>query len=175
MESRGKAPRRNAAKRQKGQKIMRKSNSKEARRAIEAYVLEEVETINERSEYDGKLNPARPVSSAFETIREEMDYQSYIGPASDRPVYGAGLAAKYDAAGRHDHYTASTPYRVMWLYAAIGNLEAYTGPIYQRLREWLDETPEESDRYTDTEAERLFYHLTASAFERLYQRENRTR
>lgn len=150
---------------------MRKSNSKEARRAIEAYVLEEVETINERSEYDGKLNPARPVSSAFETIREEMDYQSYIGPASDRPVYGAGLAAKYDAAGRHDHYTASTPYRVMWLYAAIGELEAYTGPIYQRLREWLDETHEESARYTDTEAERLFYHLTASAFERLYSRE----
>lgn len=150
---------------------MRKSNSKEARRAIEAYVLEEVETINERSEYDG----ARPVSSAFETIREEMDYQSYIGPASDRPVMGEGLAAKYEAAGRHDHYTAATPYRVMWLYAAIGELEVYTGPIYQRLAEWLDETHEEADRYTDTEAERLFYHLTASAFERLYQRENRSK
>ena len=150
---------------------MRKSNSKEARRAVEAYILEEIETINERSEYDGKLNPARPVSSAYETIREEMSYQSYIGPASDRPVYGTGLAAKYDAAGRHDHYTAATPYRVMWLYAAIGELEAYTGPIYQRLREWLDETPEEAARYSDTEAERLFYHLTASAFERLYDRE----
>lgn len=154
---------------------MRNSNSRETRRAVEAYVLEELEAINERSEYDGKLNPARPVSSAFETIREEMDYQSYIGPASDRPVYGAGLAAKYDAAGRHDHYAAATPYRIMWLYAAIGNLEAYTGPIYQRLRDWLDETPEESDRYTDTEAERLFYHLTASAFERLYTRETEPR
>lgn len=154
---------------------MRNSNSKETRRAVEAYILEELEAINERSEYDGKLNPARPISSAYETIREEMEYQSYIGPASDRPVYGAGLAAKYDAAGHHDHYAAVTPYRVMWLYAAIGNLEAYTGPIYQRLREWLDETHEESARYTDTEAERLFYHLTASAFQRLYDRETTPR
>ena len=146
---------------------MRNSNSRETRRAVEAYILAEIEDINERSEYEG----TRPITAAFETMREEMDYQSYIGPASDRPVYGAGLAKKYAAAGRHDHYAAATPYRVMWLYAAIGNLEAYTGPIYENLREWLDETPEESDRYTDTEAERLFYHLTASAFERLYTRE----
>lgn len=150
---------------------MRNSNSRETRRAVEAYVLEELEAINERSEYDGRLNPVRPISSAYETLRDEMSYQSYVGPASDRPVYGAGLSAKYEAAGHHDHYTASTPYRVMWLYAAIGNLEAYTGPIYQRLREWLDETHEEAARYSDTEAERLFYHLTASAFERLYNRE----
>lgn len=151
---------------------MRKSNSKETRRAVEAYVFEEIRNILDRAD---QKHTTRPVSSAFETIRGEMDYQSYIGPASDRPVYGAGLAAKYNAAGRHDHYTASTPYRVMWLYAAIGELEAYTGPIYQRLREWLDETTEEAARYSDTEAERLFYHLTASAFERLYNRENLTR
>lgn len=147
---------------------MRRSNSKETRRAVEAYVLEKIGDILDRCE---EPETARPVSKAFEIIREEMDFQSYYGPASDRPVYGAGLAAKYEAANRYDHYTASTPYRVMWLYAAIGNLEAYTGPIYQRLREWLDETREEADRYTDTEAERLFYHLTASAFERLYNRE----
>jgi len=151
---------------------MRKSNSKETRRAVEAYVLEELEAINERAEYDGVLNPARPVSSAFELLKDEMSFQSYYGPASDRPVMGEGLAAKYEAAGRHDHYTAATPYRVMWLYAAIGELEAYTGPIYQRLAEWLDETPEEADRYTDTQAERQFYHMTAAAFERLYNREN---
>ena len=154
---------------------MRRSNSKETRRAVEAYVLEELEAINERAEFDGVLNPARPVSSAFELLKDEMSFQSYYGPASDRPVMGEGLAAKYDAAGRHDHYTAATPYRVMWLYAAIGNLEAYTGPIYQRLRDWLEETPEEADRYTDTEAERLFYHLTASAFERLYNKEQRSK
>ena len=147
---------------------MRKSNSKETRRAVEAYVLEELE--NRRDSYEDP-DTMRPISWAFGIMREETDYQSYIGPASDRPVYGAGLAAKYEAAGHYDHYTASTPYRVMWLYAAIGNLEAYTGPIYQRLREWLDETPEEAARYSDTEAERLFYHLTASAFERLYDRE----
>ena len=151
---------------------MRRSNSKEARRAIEAYVLDMIEDINERSE---EPETTRPVTSAYETMRDEMDYQSYVGPASDRPVYGAGLAAKYDAAGHHDHYAAMTPYRVMWLYAAIGSLEVYTGPIYQRLREWLDETPEEAARYSDTEAERLFYHLTASAFERLYDREQRSK
>lgn len=149
---------------------MRNSNSKETRRAVEAYVLEAIATINERGDQE---TPDRPVTAAFETISEEMDFQSYYGPASDRPVMGVGLAAKYDAAGRHDHYTAATPYRTMWLYAAIGELEVYTSDIYKHLREWLDETHEESSRYTDTEAERLFYHLTAAAFERLYDRENR--
>lgn len=147
---------------------MRSSNSRETRRAVEAYMLEQVAAINDRTDQE---HTTRPVTAALETIREEMDFQSYIGPASDRPVYGAGLAAKYKAAGHRDHIAAVTTYRIMWLYAAIGELEAYTGPIYQRLREWLEETPEESARYTDTEAERLFYHLTASAFERLYNRE----
>lgn len=151
---------------------MRRSNSKEARRAVEAYIMAELETVNERSEYEGIFNPLRPVSSAFKLLKDEMSFQSYYGPASDRPVMGEGLAAKYEAAGRHDHYTAAAPYRVMWLYAAIGELEAYTGPIYQRLAEWLDETTEEAARYTDTQAERQFYHMTAQAFERLYNREN---
>lgn len=154
---------------------MRRSNSKETRRAVEAYIMAELETINERSEYNGIYNPARPVSSAFELLKDEMSFQSYYGPASDRPVMGEGLAAKYEAAGRHYHYTAATPYRVMWLYAAIGELEAYTGPIYQRLAEWLDETHEEAARYTDTQAERQFYHMTAAAFERLYNREQRSK
>lgn len=147
---------------------MRNSNSRETRRAVEAYVLEAVEAINERSDAP---ETTRPVTAALETLREEMDYQSYIGPASDRPVYGAGLAAKYEAAHRYDHYSAVTPYRVMWLYASIGELEVYTSDIYRRLAQWLDETHEEANRYTDTEAERLFYHLTASAFQRLHDRE----
>lgn len=151
---------------------MKKSNCREVRRAVEAYVLQELETINERGEYDGTFNYARPVSSAFNVLREEMDYQSYYGPASDRPVMGAGLAAKWDAAGSHDHYTAVTPYRVMWLYAAIGSLEPYTGDIRRLLAEWLDETHEEAARYSDTQAERQFCHMTAQAFERLYEREN---
>lgn len=151
---------------------MRSSNSRETRRAVESYILEQVAAINDRTDQE---HTTRPVTAAFETIRGEMDFQSYIGPAEDRPVYGAGLAAKYEAAGRHDHIAAVTPYRVMWLYAAVGELEAYTGPIYQHLRDWLEETHEESNRYTDTEAERLFYHLTASAFERLYNKEQRSK
>lgn len=151
---------------------MRRSNSKEARRAVEAYVLESLETVNERSEYNGTYNPNRPVSSAFELLKDEMSYQSYYGSSSDMPVLGAGLAADYDRAGRHDHYTASTPYRVMWLYASIGELEVYTSSERRLLAEWLDETPEEASRYTDTQAERQFYHMTAAAFERLYDREN---
>lgn len=147
---------------------MRSSNSRETRRAVESYMLEQVAAINDRTDQEPTT---RPVAAAFETIREEMEFQSYIGPASDRPVYGAGLAAKYEAAGRYDHIAAVTPYRVMWLYAAIGELEVYTADVYRLLRDWLEETHEEAARYTDTEAERLFYHLTASAFERLYKRE----
>lgn len=147
---------------------MRNSNSKETRRAVEAYVLEAIAAINERGDQG---EPARPVTAAFETISEEMDFQSYYGPASDRPVMGAGLAKKYEDAGHYDHYAANSPRGVMWLYAASGELEPYTSGVYKRLREWLDETHEESNRHTDTEAERLFYHLTATAFERLYDRE----
>ena len=153
---------------------MRKSNSKEARRAIEAYVLEEVETINERSEYDGKLNPARPVSSAFETICEEMDYQS-AAAADQREIMGAGLAAKYEAAGRYNHIAATTPYWVWYLAASQGEFFAYTEQARALLRDCLQETPEEAARYSDGQVWDLYRHLTASAFERLYQRENRTR
>lgn len=151
---------------------MRRSNSKETRRAVESYILD---AIRDRLDSYDEPDTARPVSQFYRIASDEMEYQSYYGPASDRPVYGAGLAAKYEQAGHHDHYTAATPYRVMWLYAAIGELEAYTGPIYQRLAEWLDETHEEAARYTDTQAERLFYHLTASAFERLYNKEQRSK
>lgn len=148
---------------------MRRSNSRETRQAVEAYVLEAVEAINDRADQE---NTPRPVAAAYATIREEMNWQSYYGPASDRPVMGEELAAKYEAAHRYDHYAAANPYRVLWLYASIGELETYTSDISRLLAQWLEETPEEAERYSDTEAERLFYHLTAQAFERLYSREN---
>lgn len=148
---------------------MRKSNSKEARRAIEAYVLEEVETINERSEYDGKLNPARPVSSAYETLREEMSYQSdYDG---NSVIMGEGLAKKYRAAGRAGFVAATTPRLVWWLACKAGCFAVSYYDQRAAIAEWLEETPEEAARYSNDDVLRTYAHLTASAFERLYNRE----
>lgn len=143
---------------------MRKSNSKEARRAVEAYVMDEVCDIIERT---GEPEPVRPVTAAFNTLNEEMSFQSYH--SNDRDIIGSGLAKKYREAGRWSGYTAATgPYWVWYLAVFDGEFEAYTGDVYDRLRSWLDETEEEAERYNSDQAWKLYAHMTASAFERLY-------
>lgn len=147
---------------------MRKSNSKEARRAVEAYVMDEVNDIIERT---GEPEPARPVTAAFNTLKEEMSFQSYH--SNDRDIIGSGLAKKYREAGRWSGYTAATgPYLVWYLAVFNGEFEAYTGSVYDRLRFWLDETEEEAERYNSDQAWKLYAHMSASAFERLHEREN---
>lgn len=155
---------------------MRRSNSKEARRAVEAYVLESLEAINERAEYDGTFDPARPVTSAFNVLMHELAWQS----TSDRhdthlEIMGAELARSYDVAGRHNHITANNPYRVWQLYALSGNVAAYTDDQRAAVASWLDQTPEEAARYSSDQVEAQFCHMTASAFERLYEREQRNK
>lgn len=146
---------------------MRKSNSKEARRAVEAYVMDEVNDIIERT---GEPEPARPVTAAFNTLKDEMSFQSYH--SNDRDIIGAGLAKKYRDAGRWSGYTAATgPYWVWYLAVFNGEFEAYTGDVYDRLRSWLDETEEEAERYNSDQAWNLYANMTASAFKRLHERE----
>lgn len=155
---------------------MRKSNSKEARRAVEAYVLKAIEPVNERARFDGTFDPAIPVTSAFNVLMHELDYQS----ACDRHVtgleiMGAGLARDHERAGRHDHITADNPYRVWQLFALIGSVEVWTADQRAALANWMDETPEEASRYSADQVEAQFCHMTAQAFERLYNREQRAR
>jgi hypothetical protein len=146
---------------------MRRSNSKEARRAVEAYVLEEIEAVNERMEQE---HTHRPVSAAFDTLKDEMSYQSDY--ADNRAILGTGLAAKYRKAGRYGFVAATTPY---WVWVLACKAGCFTIDYYsqrQLLAAWLDETPEEADKYSNDDVLRRYCHLTAQAFERLYDREN---
>ena len=48
---------------------------------------------------------------------------------------------------------------------------AYTDDVCNALKSWLDETEEEAERYGCDQAWSLYAHLSAAAFERLYDRE----
>lgn len=149
---------------------MRKSNSKEARRAVEAYVLDYVSDINERMEQPDTL---RPVSAAFDTLKDEMEFQSdYDG---NRAIMGAGLAAKYHKAGRYGFVAATTPYWTWWLACKAGEFAISYYDQREHVRQWLDQTPEEADRYSNDDAARMYCHMTAQAFERLYNKEQRSK
>lgn len=147
---------------------MRSSNSKEARRAIERYVLDVIEDRTDRDE----PATARPITRAFETLNEEMSFQSYH--EANREIIGEGLAQKYRAAGRFrfpGYVTATTPYWVWYLAVFQGEFEAYTDGVRAELISWLDESPAEADQYSNDQAWRHYAHLTAKAFQRLYDRE----
>lgn len=143
---------------------MIKSNSKAARRAVEAYVLTEIEDVNDRMEQENTI------SAAFETLNDEMSYQS-TSLNDGREIMGAGLAAEYHKARRYDFVAASTPYWVWCLAAQMGEFDVYYQQMRDHVAEWLQETPEEASRYSDSEVQQRYYHMTASAFERLYNKE----
>ena len=167
MESRGESlTTQEPQERQRGQKTMRSSNSKEARRAVEAYVLSEID----RRTDDDAPETTRPVTRAFETLKDEMKWQSAYDSA-DRVIMGEDLAKKYRAAGRRNFINATTPYHVWYLAARIGEFGAYTDDAREHLASWMDETPEEAARFDSDKVVAQFAHLTASAFERLYTRE----
>lgn len=149
---------------------MRKSNSKEARRAVEAYVMECVQDVNERME---QADSPSSVSAAFDTLKSEMRYQSsYNGKTA---VFGAGLAEKYRSAGRFGFISATTPYLVWSLAVDAGCFDVYYDAMRQHLARWLDETPEEADVYSNDAVKAQYCHMTAQAFERLYERETTPR
>ena len=148
--------------------IMRKTNSKEARRAAEAYVMEEVRDVLERCDVTDTL---RPVDEALKIMRNEMEYQS-----QDRngiAIVGKGIANMYRKSGRVYGYIAAVdPYNVWTLAASAGCFECYYDSARDRLAEWLDETPEESAQYSNDQVWNLYIHMSAQAFERLHHREN---
>lgn len=147
---------------------MRRSNSKETRRAVEAYVLEELE--NRRDNYDDP-DTMRPVSWAFGILRSEMSYQS-DQTETGYPIHGEGLAAKYHKAGRYGFIEANTPYWVMFLAVSAGCFDCDYYAQRQAVAAWMDETPEEAERYSNEDVYKRYRHMTAQAFERLYDREN---
>lgn len=147
---------------------MRRSNSKETRRAVEAYVLEELD--NRRDNYDDP-DTMRPVSWAFGIMRDEMRYQS-DQTESGYPIHGEGLAKKYRDAGRYGFITADTPYWVAYLAVSAGCFDCDYYAQRQAVAAWMDETPEEAARYSNDEVYKRYRHMTAQAFERLYDREN---
>lgn len=161
---------RGRGRREKG-KTMRKSNSKETRRAVETYVLEELE--NRRDNYDDS-DTMRPVSWAFGILRSEMRYQS-DQTETGYPIHGEGLAAKYRKAGRYGFITADTPYWVMFLAVSAGCFDCDYYTQRQAVAAWMDETPEEAERYSNEDVYKRYRHMTAKAFERLYEREQRNK
>lgn len=153
---------------------MRKSNSKEARRAVEAYVLKALAPIIERAEVDGANDPARLVTTAFNVLVHELTWQS----ANDRhgshlEIMGAELARDYERAGRRDHISADNPYRIWYLYALIGSVDVWTSDQRRAVANWMDQTPEQAERYSADQVEAQYCHMSAAAFERLYEREQR--
>lgn len=150
---------------------MRKSNSKETRRAVEAYVLEELE--NRRDNYDDP-DSLRPISWAFGIMRDEMSYQS-DQTENGYPVHGIGLAKKYRDAGRYGFITADTPYWVAYLAVSAGCFDCDYYQQRAAVAQWMDETPEEAARYSNNEVFTKYRHMFAQAFERLYEREQRSK
>ena len=148
---------------------MRKTNSRETRRAVEAYVLDEVAELLELAEVDGG---PRPLSEAFAILRDEMEYQTTTHDG--REIVGRGIATMRDKSGRKPNYTrATTPYWVWYLAAAVGCFEVYTDRMRALVAEWMDETPDEAARFSNIEVEKHYYHMTAGAFDRLYSKEAR--
>lgn len=146
---------------------MRKSNSKETRRAVEAYVLEELD--NRRDNYDDP-DSLRPVSWAFGIMRDEMRYQS-DQTETGYPIHGEGLAAKYRKAGHYGFITADTPYWVAYLAVSAGCFDCDYYAQRKAVAAWMDETPEEAARYSNEDVYKRYRHMFAQAFERLYERE----
>lgn len=147
---------------------MRKSNSKEARRAVEKYVLEALESRRDNYEDPDIM---RPVSWAFGIMRDEMKWQS--DNSTETPVFGAGLAQKYRDAGRQYGYiAANTPYWVAYLAVSAGCFDCDYYDQRQAVASWLDETPEEAERYSNEDVYKRYRHMFSKAFERLYEREN---
>lgn len=147
---------------------MRKTNSKEARRAVEAYVMDEVRDILERFEV---VKPMRPVDTAFGFLRDEMEYQR--AEHDGRDIVGRGIANMYRKSGRMytNYITATDPYWVWYLAAASGCFAVYYDEMRDLLAGWLDETPEEAARYSNDKMCELYRHLTAKAFERLHDKD----
>lgn len=142
---------------------MRNSNSKETRRAIEAYVLEAIE----RRYTDIDDQPTtRPIARAFERIKSDMQSQE-IDYNGDK-LMGAKLAEL-----RGKRYAAAvSPYQYWYMAARLWEIEPSYYTQAEHIAAWLEETPEEAERYTSDQIEHQFAHMTAAAFERLYDREN---
>ena len=146
---------------------MRKTNSKEARRAVEAYVMEEVHGVLERCDM---RKPIRPVDAAFNIMRDEMKYQT--DTRGGRSIIGEGIARKYREAGRTvNAAVASDPYNVWTLAAGAGCFACYYDEARAHVAEWLDETPEETARYSNEKVWDLYIHMGAQAFARLHDKD----
>lgn len=142
---------------------MRNSNSKETRRAVEAYVLEAIE--RRYTDIDDQPT-ARPIARAFERIKSDMKCQEidYNG----NKLMGAKLAEL-----RGKRYAAAvSPYQYWYMAARLWEIEPSYYTQAEHIAAWLEETPEEAERYTSDQIEHQFAHMTAAAFERLYDREN---
>lgn len=146
---------------------MRNTNCKETRRAVEAYVLDEVSDILERCEI---VKPLRPIDEAYKVLREEMRYQ--VDFDDGRDIRGIGYLEQYREAGRRLDFTpANDPYWTWYLAAACGCFAVYYDHMRDLVAEWLDETPEEAARYSNDKVTAMYRHLTAKAFERLHDKD----
>lgn len=146
---------------------MRKTNSKEARRAVEAYVMENVYDVLERCDV---RKPMRPVDAAFQIMRDEMKYQT--DTRGGRSIIGVGIARKYREAGRMvSAAVASDPYNVWTLAANAGCFACYYDEARALIVKWLDETPEEAARFSNEKVWDLYIHMGAQAFERLHDKD----
>lgn len=147
---------------------MRSTNSKETRRAVEAYVMEEVRGVLDRCDV---VDAMRPVDAAFQIIRNEMEYQNATRNGVD--LVGRGIANMYKKSGRmySNYIPAIDPYNVWYLAAAAGCFEVYYDSMRDLLTEWLEETPEEAARYSNDKVCELYRHLTAAAFDRLHDKD----
>lgn len=147
---------------------MRKSNSKEARRAVEKYVRE---YIDARLENYDQADSLRPIASAFEIMRDEMKWQS--DNSTETPIVGEGLAAEYRNAGqRYGYIAANSPYWTAYLAVCAGCFDCSYYDQRRAVASWLDETPEEADRYSNEQVYKQYRHMFSKAFDRLYEYEN---
>ena len=147
---------------------MRSTNCKETRRAVEAYVKNEVSDILDRCD---EPRAFRPIDTAFNILRDEMEYQRVT--RNGRELVGRGIANMYVKSGRKAaNYTpAVDPYNVWSLAAHVGCFAVYYDEMRALIAEWLDETPEKAARYSNDKVYELYVHLTAKAFERLHDKD----
>lgn len=121
---------------------MLKTNSKAVKDAVKAYILECVgEEFLSENENDG--TPKGIVTAVYKTMCDEW----WRGFERQR------TPNRYEALKQ---YAMCLPSSFCPDFTYYGQREL--------LKKWLDETPEESDKYEDDKMSKLFYHLISREF-----------
>lgn len=121
---------------------MTKTNIKEVKQSVRAYLLE---CVDESWLEEMNLTDSEP-GAIFSALFEQMKSEYWIG---------------YERKRYPNRETAF----IQWLMGLpVLTVDYYYDDMRNLLAKWLEETPEESAKYDDSKVSDLFYHLMAREF-----------